>query len=53
MKQYCNQLISGSNYIYYVVKYIIKNVMEIFSHSVGVDFAQQSVLNYLERNQDF
>ena len=34
MKQYCNQLISGPSYIYYVVEYVIKNVMEIFSHSV-------------------
>ena len=30
-----NQLIFGSNYIYYVVKYTLKNVMEIFFHSVG------------------
>ena len=29
-----NQIISGSNYIYYVVEYIIKKFMEIFSHSV-------------------
>ena len=33
-----NQLISGSNYIYYVVEYIIKNVMEIFFHSVLIFF---------------
>ena len=37
-----NQLISGSNYIYYVVEYIIKNVMEIFFHSVCTQ-----ILNFL------
>ena len=29
-----NQLIYGSNYIYYVFEYILKKIMEIFSHSV-------------------